>query len=255
MVGLPVTDRQRAMAATLETGGIASHRTAAALHGIGRWTLQGRPAVLTVRDTGAHRIDGIEVHTTTWLPADDRTVVDGIGCTSVARTLLLLADPRLRLPPDLLRGLVDDAVRDGKASDGWLWWRLEHLRRRGRPGIAALEAVLTARADLGPTESWLERELLRILADAALPLPRCQRRIDRRGRFVGRVDFLYEEARLVIEVSGHAFHASPDQLRADARRRNQLQLAGYRVLEFTYDDVVRAPDRVVAAILEALTQV
>lgn len=250
--GLPTTIRQVVMAAVLETGGVASHRTAAALHGIGPWKLGGPPAVLALRGTSAHHVEDAEVHTTTWLPPDDRITVDEIPCTSVARTILLLAAPNSRVGHPRLRDLVDEAIRDGKASDAWLWWRLEHLRRRGRPGIAALEAVLAARADLGPTESWLERELLRLLTEAGLPLPRCQARVAHRGSFVGRVDFLYDEARVAIEVSGHAFHASPEQLRADARRRNDLQLAGYVVLEFTYDEVVRSPHRVIAVIGDAL---
>ena len=40
---------------------------------------------------------------------------------------------------------------------------------------------------------------------------------------------------------------------ADAVRLNQLQLLGYRVLQFTYDDVVVRPESVVSTVAEALT--
>ena len=248
---------QRIMIACLDVAGIASHRTAAALHGIGPWTLDHLdahrpPDVLIRRASGRYRAVDARVHSTTWLTDDDRTEVGGIPCTSVARTLLLLADPATGVPGDRLRGIVDGAIRDEKATDPWLWWSLERLRRRGRGGIRALEAVLRDRAELGRTESWLEAELLRILEQAGVPLPICQQRIEADGSFVARVDFLYPDQLLVIEVNGHRFHSSREQLQADARRRWQLQQLGYRVLEFTYDDVVSDPMHVVRTVRAAL---
>lgn len=252
VAGLLASAHQRVMVGCLDLAAVASHQTAAWLHGLGRVGPPGRPHVLVRRSTGTFASDLARVHTTTWLPSDDVLEVDGIPCTSVARTLLLLADPGTGTPPAVLRDLVDDAIRQRKATDDWLWWRLEHLRRRGRGGIRAMERVLVDRAAVGPTESWLERAFLALLAAHGLPLPRCQQRIDRQGAFVGRVDFLYEEQRLVIEVSGRAFHASREQLGADAARRNELQLAGCRVMEFTYDDIVRSPARVAATVADAL---
>jgi very-short-patch-repair endonuclease len=55
----------------------------------------------------------------------------------------------------------------------------------------------------------------------------------------------------VIEVSGAVAHASPQQRAADAGRRNRLLVEGYLVLEFTYEQVVRSPEAVVASILDA----
>jgi very-short-patch-repair endonuclease len=241
------------MAAILEVGGVASHQTAARRHGLGRWPVLHHPHILVRREgTPRHGLDFASVHTTTWLPADDLIEVDGIRCTSVARTLLLLAAPRHGIADGHLRDLVDEAIRDDKATDAWLWWRLERLRRRGRSGIQRMEEVLNQRAGGQRTESWLERTFLALLAEHDLPLPRCQQRIDLRGAFVGRVDFVYEHRRLVVEVSGHEFHASRDQLARDALRRNQLQLAGYRVLEFTYDQIVREPHAVIGLLAEAL---
>jgi very-short-patch-repair endonuclease len=249
VAGQPVGDRQLLLAACLDLGAIASHRSAAGLHGIGRWPEGRTPEVLLARRTSGVLSPIAVVHTTTWLPAHDQTEVSGVPCTSVARTLLQLAGTH---EPDLVRGLVDDAIRAGKASDRWLWWHLEQLRRRGRPGIQAMEGVLRARAELGPTESWLERAFLDLLQRNGLPLPRCQRRIERRGTFVGRVDFAYDDRAVVVEVSGHEFHASREQLAADAARRNGLQLAGHPVLEFTYDDVVEREAVVVETMCDAL---
>jgi very-short-patch-repair endonuclease len=154
-----------------------------------------------------------------------------------------------------VRDAVDVAIRDRKATEAWLYWRLERLRRRGRPGVRRFEAVLAGRRTDGATESWLEREFLRVLRGAALPLPICQERVDHHGSFVARVDFLYADRRIVIELSGYEHHSTRVQTAADAERRTDLVLAGYRVIELTYDDVVRRPEWVIARIREALRSV
>ena len=192
------------------------------------------------------------IHTTTWMPEEDRTSVGPIPVTSVARTLFGLAALVPEIEQAKVQGAVDVAIRDGLASDRWLWWRLEKLRRSGRNGVAVFEAILAGRREGAGVESWLERETLRVLAEAGLPKPICQHRIAPRGAFVARVDFLYPDKMLVIEVSGHRTHSTRDERQADLHRDNQLELAGYRKLEFTYDDVVRRPEYVVAVIAAAL---
>jgi hypothetical protein len=238
------TLHQRAMAGVLDTGGALSRRSAGWANGLGRFGLGVRPEVMVVGGRVSYRGELAVVHTTSHLPADDLVVVDGIPTLSVARTLLSLAAIVDEIGEDALHDLVDDAVRRGLASDRWLWWRLESLRRRGRDGIVALEAVLVDRAGGQATESWLERTYLEILTEHGVPLPGCQRRIARQGAFVARVDFAYDDAPLVVEVLGFTHHSSKAQLAADARRRNRLQLAGKVVLEFVYDDLVRRPQRV-----------
>lgn len=256
IAGLAMTDQRRVRAACLETDGRASHEAGAWLHGLDR-VKPGLPPPVTVRRPGhEYRLELAEVHTTSWLPSDDITSVNGIPCLSVARTLFSLAGAVSINDPsgiERLAALVDEAVRDGKAPEKWLWWVLGHVRRRGRAGVRVFEQILEQRAHGMATESWLEREFLRLLRNAGVPLPRCQIRIERDGAFVGRVDFSYEPERVAIEVSGHAHHSTRSQTAADARRRNQLQLAGYQVLEFTYDDVVRRPDAVVAQVIDALS--
>lgn len=246
--GAPATPHQRILAGCLEVGGWASHRSGVWLHGIGVGPIEGMPQVTVRRHGSDYRPELAEVHSTTWLPDTDVTEVDGIPCLSVARTLFSLAaiTPRTRLDP--LRDVVDEAVRDRKASDAWLWHSLEKLRRRGRPGVRRFEAVLAERAGGLATESWLEREFLAIVRASGLPLPVCQERIRRDGAFVARVDFLYRALGVVVEVSGHVHHSTREQQSADAARRTRLAAAGLLVVEFTYDDIVRRPDRVVGVI-------
>jgi len=249
--GAPLDQRTHVLAACLEVDGLASHASAAALVGLPNWSIPSPPDVIVAGRRRGFRSTLGRVHTTTNLGPDDQVVVDGIPCTSVARTLLCLAGTVPELPEERFRTTVDDAVRLRLATDGWLWWTLERLRCRGRDGVAVLERVLADRAN-SPTESWLEREYLRVTDAAQIERPVVQARIAAHGAFVARVDFLYERRRVVVEVTGAVGHSTPEQRAADAKRRNALLLQGFVVLEFTYEQVVRNPELVVATVIDAL---
>lgn len=103
-------------------------------------------------------------------------------------------------------------------------------------------------------DSFLEAEFYRLLAERGLPLPTTQRVIrDPVGRYITRADFTYERERLVVLTDGRAFHAQdPVKIVEDLERRNALASSGYRLLEFTYRDVVDNPDGVIEMIRQAL---
>lgn len=252
IAGAPRTVRQRVLESCLATGGTASHRTAAALHGLPGFVLDAPIEVLVPAGRRTARSAEARIHTTTSLPPDDLVEIDGIPTTGVARTLFLLAALVPEITPDTVRDAVDSAVASNLASDPWLWWRLEKLRCRGRNGVSVFETILVRRAGGEVTESWLERRTLQVLRDAGLPLPLCQRRIHCHGAFAARVDFLYAQEQVVIEVSGYTTHRSRAQTTADAARRRVLTLEGYRVHEFTYDEVVRTPEAIVQVVRAAL---
>ncbi|MCU1358251.1 MAG: hypothetical protein JWM89_3669 [Acidimicrobiales bacterium] len=250
--GLPPDARRTLHAACLDTGAVASHRTAAALHQLPGFTVGDVPEMLIGRTGVPTRRREVHLHTTTWLPADDLVVVDGIPCTTVARTLLSLAALVPEIAYDKAKGAVDDAVRMGLARDKWLWWRLEKLRCRGRNGVAVFEEILAQRANGEITESWLERQFLLVLDQHQMARPPCQRRVGAKGAFVARVDFLYAELGIVVEVTGAVGHSTPSQRAADAKRRNRLATLGYLVLEFTYERVVGDPEAMIAELVEAI---
>jgi very-short-patch-repair endonuclease len=70
---------------------------------------------------------------------------------------------------------------------------------------------------------------------------------------VGRVDFLLG-SRLVIEVDGAAFHDRGSQFENDRRRDAELSARGYRVLRFSYRQIVHDWPLVEAAIWAALAR-
>lgn len=250
-----VTEDQIVGAACLDRDGAASHRTGAWKHGlmplggvIDITVPKGRSVALAAAD---HRT--LRIHTTTNLPEDDVVIIDGYRVTSVARTLMGLASlvPR-EITIDQLVDLVSAAIETRLASLAWLRWLLEERRCRGRNGVRAFERALDARVRLGPTESWLERRFIELLDGAGLPRPRMQVRVARSDGLPARVDFLYEGERIVTEVLGYAFHRTPEQMTSDTLRANELQVRGFRVLQFTSrllsEDPRRAIDQVASAL-------
>ncbi len=114
------------------------------------------------------------------------------------------------------------------------------LRRAGHPvGIAGIDGVCESGTE---TMFWLAiRQLLPSVSRQKL-IPG-----------VGRVDFLIGE-RLVVEIDSREFHDTASGRAADRRRDLDLSLAGYRCLRFDYDQIVNHLDRVVAAVLAAVSR-
>ena len=65
------------------------------------------------------------------------------------------------------------------------------------------------------------------------------------------VDFLWPDQRLVVETDGAAAHLTPTAFERDRRRDAALQVAGFRVVRFTWRQITEEP-HAVAAILRAL---
>lgn len=66
-----------------------------------------------------------------------------------------------------------------------------------------------------------------------------------------RVDFLIGR-NLVVEVDGVEYHIDPERFEADRTRDAQLSVLGYRVLRFSYNQVIYRWDEVEASILAAV---
>ena len=243
-VAQPAPDEQlRAAAVGLEA--TVSHTAAALLWGIELATTPGERHVTVARDRSRCHHSGTRVHRVD-LSADEWVERDGLRVTSVVRTLLDLA--RL-LPPTEAVVAVDSALRQGAVTVEELTAALRRLPAgRGRDRVAR---VLR---DVDPRSGSVLESLCRVLlVQAGLPAPDTQRVVrGRNGRRIGRVDFAWPDQSLVVETDGFAFHADRRSYRADRRRGNALVFAGWRVLRFSWEDVVERPQDVVAAVREAL---
>lgn len=118
---------------------------------------------------------------------------------------------------------------------------LEQLRRDLPLRHRALLHEVDGRADSG-TESICRVRLRRagLQVRPAVRIPG-----------VGTVDLLIE-GRLVVEVDGREYHTSDEQFEVDRRRDTQLAALGYRVLRFSYRQVIHEWPSVERAIRAAL---
>ena len=130
---------------------------------------------------------------------------------------------------------------------------------------AVLVDILTARRGPSPNRRRVVAELLDpwagsvlesllrvLLLTSGLPAPRPQYLVVDGLEVVGRVDFAWPERRLIVEADGFAFHSDREAYRRDRARMNELERLGWRVLRFTYEDVVSRPGYVVGLVRACL---
>ncbi|HEX9968767.1 MAG TPA: type IV toxin-antitoxin system AbiEi family antitoxin domain-containing protein [Acidimicrobiales bacterium] len=237
VVTAPATWRQRLLAACLAAGpgAVASHRSAAALFGLSGLG-SGAVEISVVRGR-SHRSTLAVVHQARDLPVVDLTRVDGIPVTRPARTLVDLASG---VSPRALEEAVDDALCRRLVSLGRLDDRTQVLLGRGRPGSAALHGVLATWHDGGvlPQET-AEARLFRRLVHAGLPPPERQHEVyaPATGRFVGRLDLAWPDARVGFELDGFRWHGSPRSHAREIGRHNGLKALRWTVFQATPPDL------------------
>lgn len=186
----------RAAVRTLSPDAVFSHVSAAAMHGIGLWRVPlDRVEVTRNRRSGARTAPSARFHAAT-LAADEITVVDGVPVTTVARTVVDLARS---LPFVVAVAVTDAALHAGAVTADEL--AVAVTRSARRPGTPAARRVLAA-ADGGADGPGETRSRL-LLHSCGLPAPATQQELrDPAGRFLGRVDFWWEQARVAGEFDG-----------------------------------------------------
>lgn len=120
-----------------------------------------------------------------------------------------------------------------------------HLNNKGRHGSPAARRLLRAAED--GTRSAAERLLAKLLRQAGIGGWKANHRV------AGyKVDYVFPDAKLILEVDGWAFHSDADVFHHDRVRQNALILVGFQVLRFTWLDLTEYPERVIAQIEHAL---
>lgn len=123
------------------------------------------------------------------------------------------------------RGLFDPRDAAERISD----WAGQRGCRRLERAVGLLD---------GARESVLESASFAYFVEHRIPLPRCQvviRAGD--GRFLGRVDFLWEEARLVGECDGRMKYASAADVYAEKRREDDIRAESFDVFRWGMSDL------------------
>lgn len=87
-----------------------------------------------------------------------------------------------------------------------------------------------------------------------LPDPQLQVPIrDAAGDLVGVVDFLFADARTIVEFDGALKYGSREDLLAEKRREDRLRQLGYEVVRVTWADLAY-PDRIAARVAAAFAR-
>lgn len=243
------TWHQRLSVSVLAAGGaVASHRSAARLHGLDG--LRHHLAVeVSVPRSRRHRLPGVVSHHVTPLDPADMTVVDGIACTTLARTL---ADLGAVVRPPVVQQALTDARRR-RLDLVELRSVAERLHRPGPAGAGVLLRLIDAIPHEGRVpESWLEELLAACVADPALPpvIPQYEIR-DAGGVLVARTDLGIPAVRLGLEGHSRQFHFGPMQEPLDEQRDLRVAACGWELLYLGWYAAHR-PDQVARRVREVV---
>ncbi len=216
-------------------GAVFSHESAAAVWGlpiVGRWP--DAVHVTAPRAGGGRSRPGVVLHgTTADVPRERR---DGVRVTPVARTVADLA----RSGPFVSAvAAADHALARGLTTTLALEQEADALG--GRPGAAAVRRLA---ATATPLAESVGESLSRVrMLELGLPRPALQHPIrDQRGP-IGRVDFWWEELRLVGEFDGRLKYrvdgvddqrAVEERVWAEKVREDRIRATGARVVRWTW---------------------
>jgi hypothetical protein len=228
--GVAPAFEQKVLAAVLAggEGAFASHAAAAQLWGL---PLPGAvPVEITTALERHPRLPGVRCHRSGLIADGDVATVHGIPVSSPARTIV---DISSRFDTRVLGRVLDDALRRGLTTLAEVALTTERLGPAPGRSRKKMAALLARRDDgVARRESVLEDFVFEALVRFGLPLPLMQYPFAMNGRN-RRIDFCYAPEMLVLEPKGFMWHSSRRAFDDDALRGNELQLAGFRVLEFT----------------------
>lgn len=239
-------------AATLACGegSVVSHRSAAALLGL----LDRAPAVVDVVGHGqrGRKIDGIRFHLARRPSRDEVGTLEGIPCTSPARTLVDYGGMvGLRSLRSAFERAAAKKMLDIEAIEAV-------LARGGRRGIVSLRVLVdewrraAPMANRSRLKSPLEAMVLPILSARGIAAPRANAPVELvDGRI--EVDFLWVEQRFALEADSRDFHGTEVAFERDRWRDRELLRVGFSTLRATRLQAESEAEQIADAICRQLS--
>jgi hypothetical protein len=228
--------------------GVASHQSAAAMHGLRLLTaLPEGTVTLTVppgKRKGGYGRSGVTCHMAD-LPEEHVTKLYGLPVTTAGRTVIDIA----RTSP-FMEGVVvaDSALHERNTSKTDLRRVLASCGHW--PGTTTAKKVVEFAIQLA--ESPLESCARVIFHERGLPPPQLQVPVfGHSGTLIARVDFMWQEHRVVVEADGLLKYDSGQTAIKELARDRLLREAGYEVVHFTWKELFTDPERVIARIRDA----
>jgi len=230
---------------------VASHQSAAVMHGLDTLTASSARTVTVTRSPHEQGSQsggpGVRLYLAE-LPEEHVTKRFGVACTSVARTVVDLARCGT-----LDAGVVvaDSALRMKLTGPGELAAVLEACDHW--PGTATARRAIEF-GD-GRAESALE-SIARVAFDRhGLEAPEPQVWLGGDGLRVGRVDFYWPRHRTIAEADGNAkYRGDRRNVTWQLARDTRLRDAGFEVVHFTWAEIVYAPEQVITRIRAAFAR-
>lgn len=177
--------------------------------------------------------------------------VSGLSPLRVSSALRTVMDCAEVLPVPEAVTVADSALRSRRV----IWSDLTEAVATRRSTASAEQARRVVRWADPRCGSVLESLLRVLLLQHGLLVPQTQYVVrNAAGVFVGRVDFCWPAARLIVEADGHRWHDPDDARNRDRRRSNEYGRLGWTLLRFTWADVVHSPDWVVATVRDCLAR-
>ncbi len=245
--GAPESWERSALTVVLSRGpgAVASHATAARL-----WKFAHLPADALDVTVRVGRDDVVwarrGAHRTLILPSDDVTEQAGIACTSFERTL---CDCTKLLTEFQLGRVLDDGLRRGVASLAELIKCTARLDSGPGRKLSVVKTLLAQRdVSFDPGGSGSELDVLKVIRDAALPLPVQQYPIRVAGHDYD-LDYAWPDRKVFLEYYGLAVHSGASAVAHDSRRQTALVAAGWRPVVFTDSTSDTEMVRVLRAVL------
>ena len=223
-LGLTPSSRHLAAVLACGPGSLLSHRSS----GVAWRLLRSSSTIEVTAPRGRKPREGIIVHRSRLIHPDDRAVVDGIPVTSVARTLVDLADV---LPERRLADAVNEAEVLRMFDLAALTAVLDRLPgRRGRHRLRRVLAAYTEDAHF--TRSRAERRFLGLCGRQGLPVPQTNLWIESH-----EIDAYWPDAKLAVELDGGAYHRTRRAFHEDRRRDRRLAAVGIHVVRVAWADL------------------
>ena len=221
-----LTPDSRRLAAVLACGpgALLSHRAAGAAQGL----LSSAPQFEVTVPHGRKSKPGIVIHRSRLIHPDDRSSVRGIPVTSVARTLVDLADV-------LSEERLARAVHEAEVQRVFDLGALEAVAARlpGRRGRHKLSRVLAAyQPEPHFLRSEAERRFKRLCERHSLPRPRFNVYIA--GQ---ELDVWWEDVQIAVEIDGAEVHHTRRAFQEDRARDRRLAAQAIRVVRVTSRDL------------------
>lgn len=248
--GRHVSHVHAALLAQPAPAAVASHVSAAIVHGVDTWGLDLSDVHVTRTSGAARREGGVHHHRAHLGPAD---VVQrcGLPVTSGVRTVL---DQAREVPFEPAVVIADSALHQRLVTAEEL--RTALLQCQTWPGARRASRVVyfaDARAEsVGETRS----RVLFLLQ--GLPSPQLQAVVVDSNGDARRVDFLFQAERTIVEFDGRLKYGrtgeeAADALVAERLREERLLEAGFEVVRLTWRDLL-TPERTAARIRAAFAR-